>query len=72
MTVRDIPVEVRVGPREGLPRQSVANIDNIHVVARSDLVSRIGTLPPSRIGQGKRCLGYTLDWPELNYGEPLA
>jgi mRNA interferase MazF len=56
-TVRDIPVDVRLGPREGLPRQSVANLDNIHVVARSDFVSRIGPLPRSRTAAVKRSLG---------------
>jgi len=68
-TVRDIPVEVRLGPREGLSRRSVANLDNVHVVARSDLASRIGTLPASRVGEVKRALGYVLDWPELKYGD---
>jgi mRNA interferase MazF len=66
-TVRDIPVEVRLGPREGLSRRSVANLDNVHVVARGDLVSRLGTLPASRAGEVKRALGYALDWPELKY-----
>ena len=66
-TVRDIPVEVRLGPREGLFRRSVANLDNVHVVARSDLASRIGMLPASRVGEVKRAFGYVLDWPELKY-----
>lgn len=68
-TVRDIPVEVRIGPREGLSRRSVANLDNMHVVARSALASRIGALPASRVGELKRALGYVLDWPELKYGD---
>ena len=66
-TVRDIPVEVRLGPREGLSRPSVANLDNMHVVARSDLASRVGTLAASRVGEVKRALGFVLDWPELKY-----
>ena len=66
-TLRDIPVEVHLGPREGLARRSVANLDNVHVVARSDLVSRIGVLAASREGEVKRALGYALDWPELKY-----
>jgi mRNA interferase MazF len=69
-TVRDIPVEVRLGPKEGLPRQSVANLDNVHVVARSDLASRIGSLAASRVGELKRALGFALDWPELKYRDP--
>lgn len=66
-TVRDIPVEVHLGSREGLSRRSVANLDNVHVVARGDLVSRIGALPASRAGEVKRALGYALDWVELKY-----
>jgi len=66
-TVRDIPVEVPLGPREGLLRRSVANLDNVHVVARSDLTEKLGALPATRIGEVKRALGYVLDWPELKY-----
>lgn len=68
-TVRDIPVEVPLGPREGLPRRSVANLDNVHVVARSNLTKRLGRLPATKIGEVKRALGYVLDWPELKYGD---
>lgn len=68
-TIRDIPVEVRLGPKEGLPRPSVANLDNVHVVALRDLASRIGALSPSRVPELKRALGYALDWPELKYGD---
>jgi len=68
-TARDIPVEVPLGPREGLSRRSVANLDNVHVVARSGLASRIGSLPASRVGELKCALGYALDWPELKYGD---
>lgn len=66
-TVRDIPVEVKLGRREGLSAQSVANFDNVHVVARSDLAARIGALSALRIPEVKRALGYALDWPELKY-----
>jgi mRNA interferase MazF len=66
-TIRDIPVEVRLGPREGLSRRSVANLDNVHAVALSDLASRIGVLSASRVSELKRALGYALDWPELKH-----
>jgi mRNA interferase MazF len=68
-TVRDIPVEVRLGPREGLARRSVANLDNIHVVARGDLAGRIGALAADRVAELKRALGFALDWSELKYRE---
>jgi mRNA interferase MazF len=68
-TIRDIPVEVRLGPKEGLSRPSVANLDNVHVVALADLGSRIGALSASRVPELKRALGFVLDWPELKYGD---
>ena len=46
----------------------MANLDNVHVVARADLVSKLGALPRSREGEVKRALGYALDWPELKFG----
>ena len=64
-TIRSIPVEVGLGPAEGLRHRSVANFDNVHVVAKERLHSRIGTLKPRRIEEVKRALGFALDWPEL-------
>jgi mRNA interferase MazF len=64
-TIRGIPQEVGLGKREGLPRPSVANLDNLHVIAKARLSDRIGMLDPSRSPEVKRALGYALDWPEL-------
>ena len=64
-TVRSIPVEVRLGKREGLPSPCVANLDNVRTVARSFLETRAGALPPSRHPEVKRALGYALAWDEL-------
>ena len=64
-TIRGIPVEVSLGPAEGLRHRSVANFDNVHVVAKQRLISRIGTLKPRRVDEVKRALGFSLDWPEL-------
>jgi len=63
-TIRGIPQEVPVGEPEGLV-PSVANFDNIHVVAKHLLSSRIGVLSATREREVKRALGYALDWPEL-------
>lgn len=67
--VRDIPVELKLGRAEGLKRRSVANFDNVHVVPRSRLTSRIGRLAPGRIPEVKRALGYSLGWEELKLVE---
>ena len=64
-TIRSIPVEVGLGPVKGLRQRSVANFDNVHVVAKERLQSRIGTLKGRRVDEVKRALGFALDWPEL-------
>ena len=63
-TLRGIPQEVLLGEAEGLG-PSVANFDNVHVVAKHLLTSRIGVLSASREREVKRALGYALDWAEL-------
>jgi mRNA-degrading endonuclease toxin of MazEF toxin-antitoxin module len=63
-TIRGIPQEVPLGDLEGLGL-SVANFDNIHVVAKKQLASRMGVLSVAREREVKRALGYALDWAEL-------
>ncbi len=63
-TIRGIPQEVSLGRAEGLA-PSVANFDNVHVVAARLLITRAGALSVSREPEVKRALGYALDWPEL-------
>jgi mRNA interferase MazF len=41
-TVRGISTEVAVGPEDGVRIPSVANLDNVQLVARTRLVRRIG------------------------------
>ena len=64
-TIRNIPVEVPLGKREGLPRACVANFDNVHTVMREALRERIGALGPARGLEVKRALGHALAWFEL-------
>jgi mRNA interferase MazF len=64
-TIRSIPVELRLGRREGLPSACVANLDNIRTVAKPWLQTRAGTLAPARHIDVKRALGYALAWDEL-------
>ena len=53
-TIRAIPVEVRLGRREGMPLPYVANLDNLRTVAHRWLDSRAGALAPSREGSETR------------------
>jgi mRNA interferase MazF len=47
--VRGIPVEVALGPPDGLPRMCAANLDTINTVAKARLVQRISTLSPIKM-----------------------
>lgn len=64
-TERHIPQEIALDGVEGLPQPSVANLDNVHVIATSRLGNRIGTVEAARVQEVKRALGYALNWPEL-------
>jgi len=46
-TVRQLSTEVALGPEDGVRIPSVANLDNVQLVARSRLVRRVGRARPS-------------------------
>jgi len=64
-TIRGIPQEVLIGKKEGLPRPSVVNLDNVHVVRKEALGEKVGALSAGRERDVKRALGYALGWEEL-------
>ena len=64
-TIRNIPVEIPLGRRDGLPKPCVANCDNLRTVARKSLVERISKLPARRSAEVKRAVGYAFGWGEL-------
>jgi mRNA interferase MazF len=64
-TIRNIPVEVPLGKRDGLPAPCVANCDNLRTVNRDVLVERISRLSTSRLVEVKRAVGYAFGWEEL-------
>jgi mRNA interferase MazF len=64
-TIRNIAVEVRLGPTEGLPAECVANCDNLRMVAKGSLTSRAGLLNSRRWIEVKRAVGAALGWQEL-------
>ena len=55
-TVRELSTEVPVGPEDGVRLESVANLDNLQLVARSRLVRRIGRARPSTMSAICRAL----------------
>lgn len=64
-TIRKIPIEVPLGPRDGLPKPCVVNFDNLRTISKVALTQRIGQLPPAKVTDVKRALGYALGWEEL-------
>jgi mRNA interferase MazF len=44
--IRDLPSELRLGPAEGLPIESVASFDNLRPFPKAMLVRRLGVLGP--------------------------
>jgi mRNA interferase MazF len=64
-TIRNIPVEVQLGKRDGLSTRCAANCDNLRTVRRELLVERISKLGTSRQVEVKRAVGYALGWEEL-------
>jgi mRNA interferase MazF len=58
--MRGIPVEVRLGPTDGVPRACVANADNVTTVLTSRLISRIGPLAPDKLRAVEDALRFAL------------
>ena len=49
-TVRGVSTEVPVGPSDGIRHPSVANLDNVQLLARERLRRRIGRARPATMG----------------------
>lgn len=47
--IRGLPTEVPLGPEDGLPRPSVANLDVIMTVRKQRLREHIATLRPDKL-----------------------
>ena len=62
-TIRGIPVEVPLGPSDGIPKQSVANADEIITVSKVRLENYLTTLTPFKVEQIARAIKFALDLP---------
>ena len=49
--IRGIPVEVNLGPDDGLPKKCVANLDTIVTIRKELLIERITLLQKNKIDQ---------------------
>lgn len=52
--IRGIPIEVRLGPEDGLPRECVVNFDNVRTVSQTLLSEPITTLSGARMHEACR------------------
>ncbi|CAN2040687.1 mRNA interferase MazF [Candidatus Magnetomoraceae bacterium gMMP-15] len=59
-TIRNIPVEVRLGPKEGLPKKCVVNLDTIATIKKDLLVERITMLSKSKINKVNDSIKFAL------------
>jgi mRNA interferase MazF len=62
-TIRGIPTEVLLGPKDGLPRRSVANLDSLVTIDKTILKSRLASLGPSRIEAVNTAIKFALNLP---------
>ncbi len=59
-TIHGIPVEVPLGPAEGLPKICVVNLDSIFTISKNLLVRPLTLLPPHKLADLDRALKYAL------------
>jgi len=60
-TIRDIPVEVLLGPEDGMPTKCVVNLDNILTIPKSRLSQRITALSPAKATAVAKAVIFALD-----------
>lgn len=47
--IRNIPVEVALGPEDGLPKKCVVNLDVINTIPKKVLKNHLATLTPAKM-----------------------
>ncbi len=58
--IRSLPVEVTLGPQDGLDRACVANLDTITTISKGALTRRIARLSPAKVGEVEVALKFAL------------
>lgn len=58
---RNIPVEVPLGPEDGMPQQCVVNLDDILTIPKARLAERITTLSHHKMIAVARAIIFALD-----------
>ncbi len=60
-TIRNIPVEVFLGPEDGMPAKCVVNLDNILTIPKSRLTERITQLSGEKMTAVAQAIAFALD-----------
>lgn len=58
--IRSIPVEVPLGPRDGMPRECVVNLDTITTIAKDSLRERLTELSRPKMASVNRAIRFAL------------
>ena len=58
---RSIPVEVPLGPEDGMPQKCVVNLDDILTIPKARLAARITALSPQKMTAVARAVIFALD-----------
>lgn len=61
--IRGIPVEVNLGPEDGLPKKCVVNLDTIVTIRKELLIERITVLGNEKIEQINAAIKFALSIP---------
>jgi len=59
-TIRGIPVEVELGPEDGLPKKCVVNLDTIVTIRKNLLIERLAILREEKIEQINSAIKFSL------------
>jgi len=62
-TIRGIPVEVVLGPQDGMPRKCVVNLDTIVTVRKESLKEMVTLLSAEKIEQVNAAIKFSLEIP---------
>lgn len=60
-TIRGIPVEVPLGPEDGMPTRCAVNLDNILTIPKLNLEERVTMLSPEKMNVVARAIIFALD-----------
>lgn len=60
-TVYEIPVEVRLGPEDGMPANCVINLDNILTIPKRNLDRSLTSLSPEKLVLVEQAIKFALE-----------